>query len=244
MRGSCLTAVLMLATSFCVSADWGLVGGGDDITEIPLSVRDRYSEYRIHRTLASDPQVDRQARVRVTAFGNTFLILGNVPDRALRDRVDALVLRATGLERLPERGDTAEVQGRECGRKSPAVNSKRRFNRKGADGDCDLLGGGDAEVTPAGWVYNEVLVQPDRGAVARAADRLLLARVQAALVGQGFTQVMDGRRMKLEAQNGVVYLLSNLRRRETGVMAEAAQRLDRVEKVMVYPEQREVDSRQ
>jgi hypothetical protein len=67
--------------------------------------------------------------------------------------------------------------------------------------------------------------------------------VQAALVGQGFEQVMDDRRMKLEAQTGIVYLLSDSGRRETGIMVEAIQGLDGVEKVMVFPEQREAGSR-
>ena len=243
MRGSFSIAVLLLTTTFCVSADWGLVGGGQDLTEIPLSARDGYSEYWIHRTLASDRDVDRQARVRAIALGNTFLILGDVPSQDLRDRVDALVLRATGVKRLPERVNTAVVHGRDCGRRSPAVNSKRRFNRAGADGDCGLLKGADRAAAPTGWVYNEVLVQPGRGAVARAADRLLKARVQAALVGQGFEQAIDGRRMKLDAQNGVVFLLGSAETREKRLMVEAARRLDGVEKVVVYPETPESDSR-
>lgn len=243
MRGSIVIAVLLLTASFCVSADWGLVGGGQDITEIPLSARDAYSEYWIHRTLASDHEVDQRARVRAIAFGKTFLILGDVPSRELRDRVDALVLRATGVKRLPERVETAVVQRRDCGRRSPAVNTKRRFNRAGAAGGCGLLKGTDREVAPAGWVYNEVLVQAGRGAAARAADRLLRARVQAALVGQGFEQAIDDRHMKLDAQNGVVFLLGSPGTRETERMVEAAGRLDGVERVVVYPEKQTPDSR-
>ena len=56
-------------------------------------------------------------------------------------------------------------------------------------------------------------------------------------------QAIDGRRMKLDAQNGVVFLLGSPGNQETGLMVEAARRLDGVEKVVVYPEKRESDSR-
>ena len=231
-------AALMLSVSFAVPADWELVGGGDeDIAEIPLSVRDSYLEYRIRRVLASDPQVDGEANVRVVALGNAFLILGDVPSRALRDRVDALVLRATGVERPRETKQAAVVRDRECARRSPAVNAKRRFNRKGAGGGCGLLRKDDGESEPTGWVYNAVLVRPDRRVAERAADQLLRARVQAALVGQGFEQAMDARRLRFGAQNGIVYMLRSEGIREIELMVEAARRLDGVEKVLVYPEQ-------
>ena len=244
MRGSIPAAALMLALSFAAPADWELVGaGGEDISEIPLSARDSYSEYRIQRTLAADPRVDREANVRAIALGNIFLILGDVPSQALRDRVDALVLRATGVERLPERIETAVVQERECASRSPAVNAKRRFNRAGAGGDCGLLRKSDRESEPAGWVYNDVLVRPGRGAAERAADQLLRARVQAGLVEQGFEQAMNTRRLKLDAQDGVVYMLGSPGVRETRVMAEAARRLEGVERVVIYPEPQTADIR-
>ncbi len=244
MRGLIPVAVLMLSMSYAAPADWGLVGGGDeDIADIPPSVRDTYSEYRIRRTLASDPQVDGEANVRVIALGNAFLILGDVPSHALRNRVDALVLRATGVERPRKRMEAAVVRDRECARRSPAVNAKRRFNRKGAGGDCGLLRKDDDESEPTGWVYNAVLVRPDRGVAERAADQLLRARVTAALVGRGFEQAMDARRLRFDAQNGIVYILRSAGMREIERMAEAARGLDGVEQVLVYPEQGKGGSR-
>ncbi len=188
------------------------------------------------RNLASDPRVDREANVRVRALGNAFLILGDVPSRALRERVDAMVLRATGVERPRERMETAEVQERECGRRSPAVNAKRRFNRRGAGGDCGLLRKSEPESEPRGWVYNAVVVRPGRRAAERAADQLLRARAQADLVDRGFEQAMDTRRLKLDAQDGIVYILGSPELRETGRMGEVVRRLNGVEKVVIYPE--------
>ena len=238
MRGLIPAMALMLSVSFAAPAEWELVGGGgEDITEIPLSVRDHYSEYRIRRALASDPQVNGEANVRVVALGNAFLILGDVPSGALRDRVDALVLRATGVERPRERTHAAVVQDRECARRSPAVNAKRRFNRKGAGGGCGLLRREDGESEPPGWVYNAVLVRRDRGVAERAADQLLRARVQAALVDQGFEQAMDDRRLRFGAQNGIVYVLRSEGFPDIELMVEAARRLEGVVKVLVYPEQ-------
>ena len=111
MRGLTPTALLMLSLSAAVPADWGLVGGGgEDMSGIPPSFRDSHLEYRIQRTLASDARVGREAKVRVMALGNVFLILGDVPSRDLRERVDELVLRATGVERPRPRVETAEVR--------------------------------------------------------------------------------------------------------------------------------------
>ena len=81
-------ALLGLTLASGVAGEWALFGG-EDVSGLPGYVRDAYSEYRIQRALAADSEVQALAPLRVIAFGNTFLILGDVPTSALRNRVDA-----------------------------------------------------------------------------------------------------------------------------------------------------------
>jgi len=203
--GSGYPGLLLLLCCLSVAAP-AAAGWGLQEEPLPASELDRAFEVEVYHLLQQRLGGEAVRYVRITRFGNTLLLTGAVPDAAVRDEVDAVVLEAAGIRREePDTSEVVPVRTRDCGGK-PVIGNVRRKQIVSGDKDCSALRA-EPKAEATGQLYNHIeLVASDPARHVAAAD-VLAAQARLALVEAGYLQALDREAMRIAAQGGVLYVL-------------------------------------
>ena len=197
----------MLILSGSVRADWSFSGVLEEDQPSPAA-QDHAFEGKAYHLM--EQQIGPAARyVRVTRFGNTIVITGEVSSPVHARQIDELVLDAAGIKRETHAGAVVVPEkNRECGGRPATGNAKRRLIVTG-NKDCSSLRSDEPDQA-RGRVYNHLAVNASDPSMKVAKANLLLAEAAMELVDAGYTQVLDRTVMRLALQDGVLYILGSL----------------------------------
>jgi len=195
------------------AAFWGLQEAPQSAGEL-----DRTFEVEVYQLLEQRLGGDAVRYVRLTRFGNTLLLTGEVRSAALRAEVDAVVLEAGGIRReAPESAGVVPARTRDCGGK-PVIGNDRRRQIVSGNRDCSALRAA-TETAATGRLFNHLELagsDPDRQA---AAADVLAAQARLALVDAGYPQALDRNAMRIAVQGAVLYVLLPAGQDQSGLQA-------------------------
>ena len=200
---------------------------------LPPGEQDRAFELEVYHRVTERMGLEATRYVRITRFGNIFLITGRVRGEGGPARVEELVLEVAGLRReSPDSAVVVPERTRDCGDRPVLGNVRRRQIVRGGE-DCSALHAEAGQPT-TGRLYNHLQradVDVDRQT---AAADMLAAQARFALVEAGYPQALDRETMRVASQGSRLYVLMRPDPATQSALREVLLRLPGVTDVQFY----------